>query len=158
MAFKRSQQARRELEEKRKKQPSRFIRSSFFSLVPHTMSVLQRRNSEDMMGSHTSPWVGSWLPQCHGYPDWKLHTQFAFPTSGRELVLNLWFVFHMIPTSGLVSSSRTQRDRVLSSSSGGQRKTKRCPLLWVPTTPLEEIPQLFLWRTVTHLMGSPWLC
>lgn len=109
--------------------------------------------------------VATWLHECHGYPGWKLHTQFAFPTSGRESILDLWFVFHMIYTSGFcsVSFSWTQRDFTqLSSSEGftlsyGQREIPNiCQILWVshPThwhKLLGTILQL-LWKIMSDLV------
>lgn len=61
-------------------------------LATRTQRILwrgERANGEDLRRS----WVGNWLPECHGYTVWRLHTWFAFPTSRRELFRDLWFVF-----------------------------------------------------------------
>lgn len=86
---------------------ARFTHSSFFICPAHNEPFRDtyKLNSEGMTGSHTQPWDGSWLPECHGYPFWKLHTPFSFPTSGTKPVFNLSFVFHMIYTSGFCSLS-----------------------------------------------------
>lgn len=53
------------------------LHTPFPSFLLHTMNPRRdtfRAKESDLRGSHTQQWGGNLLPECHGYPGWKLHT------------------------------------------------------------------------------------